>query len=375
MALFLSADIHQGDALFSIHSKGKQCAFMSLSAILTAQNIPLIQWSKMTMNNILMQGDKMYLNALSSGFVVPAPHREFLSVDDLPKVVRVSCGRNMFSYQICQTVQATQTSPKIVTNTDTENNSNLPVAVARNSSDLPSVVAENTSDLPVIVTQNTNDLPMVVVQNTNDLPVVVAQNTNDLPIVVVQNTNDLPFVVAQNTNDQPVVVAEKNSDLPVVVGKNTSVEPHTNENQLWVINYGKELQGLVINYQEIDSHYHDIHTALLNTFVSHDYAILILEGYMLAIIKQTDSFYLFHSHARDYSGMPDPNGTAVVMEFTYILELELYLYCLSLKLHTNSYEIVPVQVNKCKASKCAIDQMYQEKRHSLENETDIQKKK
>ena len=42
MALFLSTNIHQGDNLFSVQSRGKQCAFMSLSAVLTAQNIPLI---------------------------------------------------------------------------------------------------------------------------------------------------------------------------------------------------------------------------------------------------------------------------------------------------------------------------------------------
>ena len=45
--------------------------------------------------------------------------------------------------------------------------------------------------------------------------------------------------------------------------------------------------------------------------------------------------------------MPDPNGTAVIIRFTNILELEQYLYCLSSELHTNSYEIVPIQINKC----------------------------
>ena len=30
--LFLSANVHQGDELFSIQSRGKQCAFISLSA-------------------------------------------------------------------------------------------------------------------------------------------------------------------------------------------------------------------------------------------------------------------------------------------------------------------------------------------------------
>ncbi len=117
--------------------------------------------SKMTVDNILIQGDQMYLNALSSGFVVLDPHLEFMSVNDLPKVVRVSCVRNMFSYQICQTMQATKISPTMVTNSN----------------------AQNTSDLPVVVGQLTSDLPVVVAQNTSDLPVVVAQNTSDLPVV------------------------------------------------------------------------------------------------------------------------------------------------------------------------------------------------
>ena len=51
-----SSYIHQGNDLFSVQSRGKQCAFMSLSALLTAQNIPLIDWSKTTfINNVLLQ--------------------------------------------------------------------------------------------------------------------------------------------------------------------------------------------------------------------------------------------------------------------------------------------------------------------------------
>jgi hypothetical protein len=38
MALFISSKIHQGDDdLFSVQSRGKQCAFI-ISAVLTAQN-------------------------------------------------------------------------------------------------------------------------------------------------------------------------------------------------------------------------------------------------------------------------------------------------------------------------------------------------
>jgi subtilase family serine protease len=40
-----------------------------------------------------------------------------------------------------------------------------------------------------------------------------------------------------------------------------------NENQIWLISYGKELQGLVITDREIESHYYDIHTAVVDAFL------------------------------------------------------------------------------------------------------------
>jgi hypothetical protein len=114
MALFLSSYIHQGDDLFSVQSGGKQCAFYQLiSAVLTDQNI-LIDWSKTTLNNVLLQGDKTYLQALDSGFVVLEPGAEFMSVDNLPKVVSVSCCTDMFSYEICDSVIDTRNVPAVV---------------------------------------------------------------------------------------------------------------------------------------------------------------------------------------------------------------------------------------------------------------------
>ncbi|CAB3990258.1 Hypothetical predicted protein, partial [Paramuricea clavata] len=97
----------------------------------------------------------------------------------------------------------------------------------------------------------------------------------------------------------------------------------------------------------------------------------------MALMKQADFFYLFDSHARDSNGMPDPNGTAVVMKFANILELEQYLYSLSMSLHANLFEIVPVRLNICKASeqksKCVKDQEYVlKKRLLIENEGDKQ---
>ena len=98
----------------------------------------------------------------------------------------------------------------------------------------------------------------------------------------------------------------------------------------------------MITNKEIPSYYYKIHTALTNTFIKCKYAFLILEGYMMALIKQEEWFYLFDPHAHNCLGMPDPNGTAVVRQFANILDLEQYLYALSEALHSNLFEIVPV---------------------------------
>jgi hypothetical protein len=52
------------------------CFYQLISALLTAQNIPLID----QLNNVLLQGDKMYLQALDNGFVVLEPGVEIMSV-------------------------------------------------------------------------------------------------------------------------------------------------------------------------------------------------------------------------------------------------------------------------------------------------------
>ena len=97
MPLFLSSNIHQGDEHFSVESRGRQCALMSLSAVLTARNIPLTGWSRTTVDNVLLQGGKMYLEALNGSLIVDVG---FLSVDNLPKAVGASCCQSMFSYEI-----------------------------------------------------------------------------------------------------------------------------------------------------------------------------------------------------------------------------------------------------------------------------------
>ena len=335
MELFLSANIHQGNDLFSVYSRGRQCAFMCLSALLTARNSPVVVWSKTTLNNVLLQGDSMYLEALNNGLIVPDPGVDLLFINNLPSVVYVTCCTDItdnFSYELCQSAMDTFVDP---------------------TSDKKPTEAKTIIDPPIVVEPSE-------AQTITDLP-IEAQNNSDLPIVVEPieaQTIIYPPIVVEPIEAQTII-----SYLPV---------KEENGSQIWLINYGKELQGHVISDQEIESHYYDIHTALVNTFLNDSYAILILEGYMIALIKQTEYFYLFDSHARDLHGMPDPNGTAVVMKFKNILDLEQYLYSVSMELHTNLFEIVPLQLNKHAASKTVAksirDKEYQKKRRSLETE-------
>ena len=67
---------------------------------LTVQNILQIGWSRTTVNSVLLQGDKMYLDALNSGLIVLDEDVGFLSVGNLPKAVSASFSTSMFSYEI-----------------------------------------------------------------------------------------------------------------------------------------------------------------------------------------------------------------------------------------------------------------------------------
>lgn len=85
MPLFACGSIHQGNERFSSESRGRQCSYISLSALLVDQTIPVFEWNSPTIDSILLLGDRMYLHALGNGLI---PNAESLSVDNLPTVVR-----------------------------------------------------------------------------------------------------------------------------------------------------------------------------------------------------------------------------------------------------------------------------------------------
>ena len=84
MSLLSRGSIYQGMKVSVGQSRGKQCSFMSLSALLTAQTIPVMEWNSTTIDNVLVQGDNMYLNAFNNDLI---PREGFLSLNNLPTVV------------------------------------------------------------------------------------------------------------------------------------------------------------------------------------------------------------------------------------------------------------------------------------------------
>ena len=83
------------------------------------------------------------------------------------------------------------------------------------------------------------------------------------------------------------------------------------------------------------SPYFSLQSALMNAFSDNNYAFIILDGYIMALIKYLDCIYVFDSHAHNCCGMPDVNGTALVMKYDDVSKLEQFLSLLSLELNSD----------------------------------------
>ena len=81
--LSIAVSSHEGHERFSEISRGRQCSFMSFSALLCAQSFPVQHWD--TVDQILIEGDRMYLNALEGQGI---PDTDTLSLIYLPNQAR-----------------------------------------------------------------------------------------------------------------------------------------------------------------------------------------------------------------------------------------------------------------------------------------------
>lgn len=79
--LFTRGRIHQSESRFSDISRGRQCAFMSLSALLCANRGDISTWTTETMDRVLAEGDSMFLKAFEERSI---PDEETISLDYLP---------------------------------------------------------------------------------------------------------------------------------------------------------------------------------------------------------------------------------------------------------------------------------------------------
>ena len=91
--------------------------------------------------------------------------------------------------------------------------------------------------------------------------------------------------VANNRNILPDIV--NNTDL------SDMVEP--NEAQLFTfMNYEDFYQGIIFPVDDQNkTPYVDLHSALMNTFSNDNYAFIILDGYVLALIKHINNVFMF----------------------------------------------------------------------------------
>ena len=82
--VFARGSIHEGDSRFIDISRGRQCAFMSLSALLWANSSDILTWKSQTIDEILIEGDAIYLKAFEDRSI---PDEGTISLDYFPDQV------------------------------------------------------------------------------------------------------------------------------------------------------------------------------------------------------------------------------------------------------------------------------------------------
>ena len=114
--LSIAGSSHQGHERFNEISMGRQCSFMSFLALLCAQSFPVRHWDTATVDQISVEGDRMYLNALESQSI---PDTDTLSLIYLPNQARSTVRSPVIE------VTAQNQSPVEVTKSPSETNNSL----------------------------------------------------------------------------------------------------------------------------------------------------------------------------------------------------------------------------------------------------------
>ena len=112
----------------------------------------------------------------------------------------------------------------------------------------------------------------------------------------------------------------------------------------WTINYGECIEGFINPLADtIIPNFQTLSSALISIFQATNSAILVLDGYMTALIKDTDHYALFDSHARSAQGMPCTEGFATICTFSTLAAVQQHIQSLSTSLSSNRFELVPLK--------------------------------
>ena len=81
--------VHQGDPCFNPLSRGRQCALMTLAALLYSETFSVQRWTLDLIDQILFLGDQLFVQALLAGQIPDEPTLQF---KDIPTIIRCPRG-------------------------------------------------------------------------------------------------------------------------------------------------------------------------------------------------------------------------------------------------------------------------------------------
>ena len=132
----------------------------------------------------------------------------------------------------------------------------------------------------------------IEVTEQNQSPVEVTKSPSE-----ANNSRQSPVEAKTILNKSPITVT--NTDLPIVV-EPVEAPINANNNPLWSVEY-KEYYHWRVNCDEYEneSPYRTLRSALMNAFNDNNFAFIILEGYIIALINTVDCITVSSSYCQN----------------------------------------------------------------------------
>ena len=85
---------------------------------------------------------------------------------------------------------------------------------------------------------------------------------------------------------------------------------------------------------------------ILKSDINEFRALMMINGFTIAIFKSRNLFYLFDPHSRDIQGLPVADGKSCLLRFQNLLEVEKYIQYFYLECQEKSFEHFQIQFIK-----------------------------